>query len=485
MAKNKTKNSQNIDSRLKDNNDKINEQVQSINISERKDILEKNIYGEKKDIINIYSKVTLSDKDIKMIKAHETKIRDYEAQLLVINGGIEKNSKGLRDKIVKITSDTEISGLMDELKAGLKDILTTGKYQEYLNFQSSLYNYSFNNCILIMLQRTNISYVGSYTFWKQNNRYVNKGENGIKIFAPVTKKEVKEIPLLDEKNKPRYDGNGKQIMEKVTRTVLNGFKLTTVFDVSQTSGEPLPNLVKELKGNSSTSEKLFNAIKSISNIPIKLETIAGKAKGYYDPELKEIVIKNGMNSDQSLKTLIHEYTHSKLHNDLHEYKLNRGEFEIQAESVAYMVSKHFGLDTSDYSFGYVAIWAGGKELDEMQHTLKVISETSKKIIGEIENYLAREYDLKKNNPKEFIKQMLKENGFQGKDKVISNIEKLNKITGKTLSLKEIKDMYKDIKQHKGSKEEKEIIQSIGNELKSQEISKSKKVSKSLELEPSV
>lgn len=368
-----------------------------------------------------------------------------------------------------ITKDTDVSQLLEELKTGVKEFMTSEKYQEYLDFQSSLYNYSFNNCILIAMQKPEASMIGSFNFWKNNNRYVNKGEKGIKIIAPNTSKRKVDIPTYDVNNKPIIDKDGKSVTDTVERTVITGFRLVSVFDVSQTSGEPLPNILKELSGNSSEAEKLIETIKKVSSVPINFEEIRSGAKGYYSPKESKIVINENMSNDQTAKTLIHEYTHSKLHNDLTEYNLDRSAAEIQAESTAYVVSKHFGLDTSEYSFAYVTSWANGKDLAELQNTLKVINDTSKIIINEIEDKLSAEYEKLEEKSKDNIKAAVNNNGFKATENVVNNIHKLNKNTGKTYSLKEIGDLFKNQKSLDESSVEMKYINKIGNELKNQEI----------------
>lgn len=378
----------------------------------------------------------------------------------------------MKEKLI-IDKNTDVNEIIEELKEGVKNLMTSERYKQFLDFRSSLYQYSFNNCILISMQKPDATLIGSYNFWKKNNRFVNKGEKGIKILAPVTSKKIIELPELDKDKKPILDADGKEITKKVEKTVIVGFTLATVFDVSQTSGEPIPDILKELSGNSSKSEKLIETIKSISEIPISYEKISGGTNGYYSPKERKIVIREGMSLDQTAKTLIHEYTHSKLHNDIIEYVSNRGESEIQAESTAYVVSKHFGIDTSDFSFGYITGWAKGKDLDQLQDTLKIISDTAKKVISEIEEKLYEEYKVESDKTKETIKAMINKEGFKATETVVNNIFSLNKIHGREFTMKEISDYYKYLDGFTGSELEKDYISKIGDELKSQEISNEK------------
>lgn len=447
-------------------------------------VLENKIFEEKKSIMELYSKGNLTEDEKIFVKDHEEKIRNYETDLSNIKN--EKSTTTIQDDVkekLTITKDTDVNDILEELKNGVKNLMTSERYKQFLDFRSSLYQYSFNNCMLIEIQKPDASMIGSFNFWKKNNRYVNKGENGIKILAPVTAKRKVDIPLYDNKKNPIIDKEGKPKTETVEKTVITGFKLTTVFDIKQTSGEPIPSILKELSGNSSEAEKLIDTIKSISKIPITYENIKSGAKGYYDPQEKKIVLREGMSMDQTAKTLIHEYTHSKLHNDISEYTKNRGISEIQAESTAYVVAKHFGMDTSEYSFGYVTGWANGKDLNELQDTLKVISNESKNIIDEIEEKLSAEYELQEENSKKEIKTMLVKNGFKPTEKVQDNLLKLKKSAGKNITLKDVCDKYKNLDGFEGSENEKKLIKDIGNELKNQELAQKKVAGQSLNIEP--
>lgn len=434
--------------------------------------IEKDILKEKEKIIKVHEKSTLLKKDKDLLVEYEDNLKLYETELSNINKDIEElklSVPGDKNNLSNISKDSNINEILEDLKTGVKNVMTSEQYQKYLDFRSSLYDYSVNNCLLIQAQKPDATMIGSFTYWKNNNRYVNKGEKGIKILAPVTGKRNIEIPILDKDLKPILNSDGSKQMKKSEKTVITGFSFATVFDVKQTSGEPIPSLINELSGNSSVAEKLIETIKSISNVPISYKNISSGAKGYYSPNENEIVLKEGMSLDQTAKTLIHEYTHSKLDNNLNEYKQNRNEAEIRAESTAYVVSKHFGLDTSEYSFGYVTSWAAGKQLDELQETLKTISDTSKNIINEIETSLEKEYEKVLIKNKDKIKSMIKDNGFKATDSVVGNILKLNKVTGKNHTLTGISELYKKEDSFDDNKEAKNCLDKVGKELKSQEL----------------
>lgn len=234
-----------------------------------------------------------------------------------------------------------------------------------------------------------------------------------------------------------------------------------------------------LTGNSEKSQKLIDVIKNVSKVPIKFEKNLNGPNGYYSPLERVIVLKDDLSFDQTAKTLIHEYAHSKLHNNLKDYISNRGEAEVQAESTAYIVMKHFGLDTSEYSFGYITGWASGKTLDQLHEIFNSIADTSKEIISEIEDYLAKELQ----NMKDEVEKIITEAGFKPNGKVVNDIIKLNALTGKNNSLKDIRDQYKNIDKINLSSEEKECIKNIGDEFKNQEIMNLKRLEQNQDLIP--
>lgn len=480
-------NFKNIQEEKEENDHSFREESQES--QNKRESIEKKILNNKKSIIGIYTKGKISDSDKNIIRGLEDEIRKYEVDIEKID---EKKDESVISKteeikrLTSITKDTNIGDIIEDLKTGVAELMTSDRYKNFLDFRSSLYQYSYNNCLLIAVQNPDATMIGSFNFWKANNRYVKKGEKGLLILAPVTAKKQVEEYLFNKDHTPVLNEKGEHVKQPVDKTYVAGFKLTSVFDISQTDGEPIPDILSKLSGNSPKAEVLVNTITSISEIPISYENITSGANGYYEPDEKNprIVIKKGMSMDQTAKTLIHEYTHSKLHNDINEYRKSRDEAEIQAESTAYVVSKHFGLDTSEYSFGYVSHWAQGKDLESMQETLKIVSDTAKIIINEIENKLAAEYELLSEKSKDEIKKMVKESGFTVSDKVVDNIHKLHETSGKKYSLKQISDFYKDPESFSGSQEDMKYINKVGSELKQQELSE-KNINLKFDIEPSM
>lgn len=275
--------------------------------------------------------------------------------------------------------------ILKQLEEGVKDVFHSDRYINYLKFMSSFHNYSFGNIILILMQKPNATIVAGFNDWKKkHNRHVLKGEKGIKILAPIPYKTKVENPVLDENQKPVII-DGKQLTEEVTVNKLY-FKPVSVFDVSQTEGEPLPEIAPELKFQVKNYPELFEAISSVSDYTISFEDIPGKAHGYCNYADHKIVINNGMSEAQNIKTLIHEIAHSKLHapENNNNQRTARTIAEVEAESVAYVVSNHFGIDTSDYSFDYIASWSTSFELKELSESLERIQKEANIIIQGIE-----------------------------------------------------------------------------------------------------
>ena len=276
--------------------------------------------------------------------------------------------------------------LVEKLEKGIIETLDSDHYLQFLKFQSKFHTYSFNNQLLIYLQKPNATNVAGFKAWEKFERHVTKGEKGISILAPNPYKYKAKVEKTDSKT-------GDKIEEVVEKQRLS-FKKTTVFDVSQTEGKELPEICKELQGNSINSESVINAIKKISQVHIIEKNIESGAKGYYSRSEDMIAIQKGMSLDQTAKTLIHEYAHSKLHNTKEAALLDRATKEVQAESVAYIVSNRFGIDTSQYSFDYLASWSSGRELNELKESLNLIQKTSNEIINKVENVLNKEIELK-------------------------------------------------------------------------------------------
>ncbi|MEG0570375.1 MAG: YodL domain-containing protein [Oscillospiraceae bacterium] len=285
-----------------------------------------------------------------------------------------------KDKMKEIT---------DRLEQGIKDIYDSEHYKNYLTVMSKFHSYSYRNSLLIMLQKPEATLVAGFNAWKNNfKRYVNKGEKGIQILAPAPYRVKMEMEKIDPKTqRPVLDSKGNPVTEEVKITKPS-FRPVHVFDVSQTSGEPLPQLTTELSGNVAQYQAFFESLKSVFPFPIQFEDIQSGAKGYCDPVNQKIAIKNGMSEIENIKTAIHEITHADLHADQSKLSLDekkdRRTKEMESESVAFVVCNHFGIDTSDYSFAYLAAWSSGKELKEIQNNLDTIQKQAAELIDRID-----------------------------------------------------------------------------------------------------
>ena len=317
-------------------------------------------------------------------------------------------------EIVSVSSPKEIYKILQE---GIKDYLESDTYKEYLTAMSKFHNYSPRNIQLILKQNPEASLVSSYNNWNKNfNRHVNKGEKAIRILAPIQIKKKDPItkqPILDK------DGNVE---------IINTYKTVPVFDVSQTSGKELPKLVYDLEGNYQDYAMLYKSMKEVSEqngVPIRFEDIGTGAGGYYSRQYNEIVIQKGMSEQQTLKTILHEMAHSELHtiDKLIDNPLSRSTRELQAESVAFVVSNHYGLDTSSYTFGYLASWTEDKEgLKDLEEQINIVHKESNNLITKIDNVLEK-YQIKdktKNAFEEKIDRLKNEN-------MLKSIEKKERI----------------------------------------------------------
>ena len=281
----------------------------------------------------------------------------------------------------------DIDSIMQSLESGVEELFTSNRYQEYLKTMAKFHNYSFNNTLLIAMQRPDATLVTSYKNWQSMGRQVMKGEKGITIIAPAPYKKMKEKEVLDENQRPIMGTDGKPKTEKVEVTVPH-FKAVTVFDIAQTSGEPIQTLAPELLTAAVQDfDSFMQAIQKISPVPIRFDEIDGNANGYYHNADKEIVIKKGLSESQTLKTAIHETAHAKLHDrEIMEslgVEKDRLTKEVEAESVAYCVCSSFGLDTSDYSFPYIAGWSSSREMKEMKASMDVIRKTAGEMIDQL------------------------------------------------------------------------------------------------------
>ena len=281
----------------------------------------------------------------------------------------------------------DMDSIMQSLESGVEELFTSNRYQEFLKTMAKFHNYSFNNTMLIAMQRPDATLVTSYKNWQSMGRQVVKGEKGITIIAPAPYKKMKEKEVLDENQRPIMGTDGKPKTEQVEVTVPH-FKAVTVFDIAQTSGEPIQTLAPELLTAAVQDfDSFMQAIQKISPVPIRFDEIDGNANGYYHNADKEIVIKKGLSESQTLKTTIHETAHAKLHDkEIMEslgVEKDRLTKEVEAESVAYCVCSSFGLDTSDYSFPYIAGWSSSREMKEMKASMDVIRKTAGEMIDQL------------------------------------------------------------------------------------------------------
>lgn len=281
----------------------------------------------------------------------------------------------------------DMDSIMQSLESGVEELFTSNRYQEFLKTMAKFHNYSFNNTMLIAMQRPDATLVTSYKNWQSMGRQVMKGEKGITIIAPAPYKKMKEKEVLDENQRPIMGTDGKPKIEQVEVTVPH-FKAVTVFDIAQTSGKPIQTLAPELLTAAVQDfDSFMQAIQKISPVPIRFDEIDGNANGYYHNADKEIVIKKGLSESQTLKTAIHETVHAKLHDkEIMEslgVEKDRLTKEVEAESVAYCVCSSFGLDTSDYSFPYIAGWSSSREMKEMKASMDVIRKTAGEMIDQL------------------------------------------------------------------------------------------------------
>ena len=291
----------------------------------------------------------------------------------------------------------KLKEITDRLEKGITELFDSERYKEYLRVMSKFHNYSFNNTLLIAMQKPDASLIAGFTAWKnQFQRNVKKGEKGIKIIAPSPFKIKQETEKIDpQTQKPVIGRDGKPVTEEKEITI-PAYKVVSVFDVSQTEGRELPNIaVDALTGDVEQYSDFFAALEKTSPVPIGFEKIEGGAHGYYHLEDKRIALDEGMSELQTLKTAIHEIAHAKLHDidlnapkDGQQPRVDRRTREVEAESVAYTVCQHYGLDTSDYSFGYVAGWSSGRELAELKSSLETIRSAAADIINSIDGHIA-------------------------------------------------------------------------------------------------
>lgn len=307
----------------------------------------------------------------------------------------------------KTTKDRQevLKDLTEQLEKSIQDFMESEKYKAFLSSMAKFHNYSLNNQILIAVQKPDSTLCAGYTTWQKQNRYVKKGEKGIRIICPVPyKKEYLKDVIDKTTGKPELlpDGKAKQ---EIVQKVIPFFKVGYVYDISQTEGQPLPEIADILEGDLDEGLKsLKEAMLQVSPVPVCFQPIDGEANGFYSPAAGEIVVDSTLSEKQSLKTLIHETAHALLHNpEASSSQSTRETKEVEAESVAYVVCQYFGLDTSDYSFGYIAGWSSGKEVPELRASLENIRNTSNEIISNVEQIL-----IKKETLEQTVSQVLPE-----------------------------------------------------------------------------
>lgn len=289
----------------------------------------------------------------------------------------------------KEATESKLDTIMKSLEEGVEKVFTSEQYQMYLQTMATFHNYSFNNTLLIAMQRPDATLLAGYQTWKKKfHRHVKRGEKGIKIIAPVPVKEKRQVEKIDEETQEIVIGIDGQPETETVERILPRFRVTTVFDISQTEGEPLPTLeVNELVGDVFIYEDFMKGLEEISPVPFQFQEIDSGAKGYYSNAEKLVAIQTGMSQAQTMKTAVHETAHAILHDrDVMEENgitKDRMTKEVESESVAYVVCNHFGLDTSDYSFNYVAGWSSDKEMPELRSSMDTIRLTSSQLIADI------------------------------------------------------------------------------------------------------
>lgn len=302
----------------------------------------------------------------------------------------------------KQTSKDRMREIVDSIENGIKELFESDKYRQYLSTMSRFHRYSVNNTMLIYMQRPDATHVAGFNKWRdQFGRNVLKGEKGIRIIAPTPyKKKVEEIKTDPETNAPMLDADGKAIIEeKEIRIPM--FKVVSVFDVSQTSGKPLPQLAADLSGNVQQYEVFMEALRRASPVPMEIKPVARDTDGFFSIKAQSITIRAGMSEVQTVCAAVHEIAHAKLHDYEHMTELaddgetilvpgekSRNTEEVEAESISYAVCQYYGIETGENSFGYIATWSKGKELKELRASLETINKTASELITDIDRHFA-------------------------------------------------------------------------------------------------
>ena len=372
--------------------------------------------------------------------------------------------------------EEQLKQITEQLEQGVAEIFTSEKYTEYLNTMAKFHNYSFNNTLLIAMQKPEATLVAGYQAWqKKFNRQVKRGEKGIQIIAPAPFKEKQEIEKTDPETGEIVIGKDGQPETEVVERVITKFRVTTVFDVSQTTGEPIPEFeVSELDGDVLIYHDFMESLKMVAPVPIRFIEIDGEAKGFYQLVDKYIAIQPGMSEAQTMKTAVHETAHAVLHDrdqmeveGIVKDQLTR---EVEAESVAYTVCQHYGIDTSDYSFGYIVGWSSGKKLEELKGSMNIIRTTASEIIKGIDKEISFMQE------KEMITQLAMEIDSLAAD--VNHAEKnIEEIKADLLqgNVKYIQEWIKPILEKKESQEKYQKAVKINKKLKEFSEEKSEKM----------
>lgn len=370
----------------------------------------------------------------------------------------EAPEKSMKERVKELT---------DKLEQGLKEVFESDNYKNYLNTMAKFHNYSINNTLLINQQKPDATLVAGYDSWVRNfDRHVKKGERGINIIAPAPFKTEREVPIINpETGQPILKKDGTPYTKKKEVTIPY-FRVTKVFDISQTEGKELPTIgVNELLKDVDGAKDFIESLKKVSPIPIEFGETNGDSKGFYSPVDNKIVVKDGMSDAQTIKTMVHEISHAKLHNpDRAEENAgkSKGTIEMEAESIAYIVCQHFGIDTSDYSFGYIAGWSEGKETDELKKSMNTIRETSSEMIYRVEGNMRqidrdRHKDLYVDKDTEFMEVTI--------ETPFDTPEQKEKLKEKTSLKDRIKEKKEEVKKREKTPQKEEKTKKFKKEVR--------------------
>lgn len=326
----------------------------------------------------------------------------------------------------KYQQNDKLQELMDKLQDGVKEVFISQRYADYLKVMSRFHHYSYRNSLLIAMQNPNATMVASYTRWKELGRFVNRGEKAIQIMAPSSYKKKEKVEVIDEETQMPIRNPDGSVMEEEVEVVIPAFRAASVFDVSQTNGEPLPSLFSNIEGDVEQFSAFMKAVESISPVPIEYANLM-EEDGYYHQLEKKIVLRDNMSQRQTAAAVIHEVSHAMLHaldmDNLKESLKLRGKdqktMEVEAESIAYVVCQHYGIETGENSFGYIAMWSNGKELPELHASLETIRDTAAKLIDGIDEKM-----------KELLEEVKKTENQKEQEVVIENKQEERLLFGK-------------------------------------------------------